>query len=73
MLLAAQGLTMTEELLKDFVLGEGTQAAYEEIRKQIPACLDGDRWFHNDIQAAHSFITSGSVREAVVARIGKFV
>jgi histidine ammonia-lyase len=73
MLLAAQGLTMTEELLKDFVLGEGTQAAYEEIRKQIPACLDGDRWFHNDIQVAHSFITSGSVRDAVVGRIGKFV
>jgi histidine ammonia-lyase len=73
MLLAAQGLTMTEELLKDFVLGEGTQAAYEEIRKQIPACLEGDRWFHNDIQVAHSFITSGSVREAVVGRIGKFV
>jgi len=64
---------MTEALLQDFVLGQGTQAAYDEIRQQIPACLDGDRWFHNDIQVAHSFITSGSVREAVVARIGQFV
>ena len=73
MLLAAQGLTMTEEQLSGFVLGQGTQAAYEEIRRQIPACLDGDRWFHNDIAVAHSFITSGSVREAVIARIGKFV
>ncbi|SFU93403.1 HAL/PAL/TAL family ammonia-lyase [Pseudoduganella namucuonensis] len=73
MLLAAQALTMTEDLLPGFKLGEGTQAAYDEIRKQIPACLDGDRWFHNDIQVAHSFVTSGSVREAVVAKVGEFV
>lgn len=73
MLLAAQALTMTEHLLPGFKLGEGTQAAYDEIRKQIPACLDGDRWFHNDIQAAHSFVTSRSVQEAVAGKIGEFV
>ncbi|WP_194721987.1 HAL/PAL/TAL family ammonia-lyase [Noviherbaspirillum malthae] len=73
MLFAAQGLTMTESLLPGFVLGQGTQAAYDEIRRQLPACLDGDRWFHNDIQAAHSFITTGSVRAAVEKKIGKFV
>jgi histidine ammonia-lyase len=73
MLLAAQALTMTEHLLPGVKLGEGTQAAYDEIRKQIPACLEGDRWFHNDIQVAHSFVTSGSVREAVAAKVGKFV
>ena len=72
MLLAAQGLTMTEELLPGAVLGQGTQAAYDEIRRQIPACLDGDRWFHDDIQAARSFVTSGSVRAAVEDKIGKF-
>jgi histidine ammonia-lyase len=73
MLLAAQALTMTEHLLPGFRLGEGTQAAYDEIRRQIPACLEGDRWFHNDIQVAHSFVTSGSVREAVTARVGEFI
>ena len=73
MLLAAQALTMTEGLLPGFKLGEGTQAAYDEIRKQIPACLDGDRWFHNDIQVAHSFVTSRSVQEAVTAKVGEFV
>lgn len=72
MLLAAQGLTMTEALLPGFVLGEGTQAAYEEIRRQIPACLDGDRWFHRDIEAAHSFVMTGSIRAAVEKKIGKF-
>lgn len=72
MLLAAQGVTMTESLLPDFVLGQGTQAAYDEIRRRIPACLDGDRWFHNDIQTALSFVTTGSVRAAVESKIGKF-
>ena len=73
MLLAAQALTMTEDLLPGFVLGQGTQAAYQEIRRQIPACLEGDRWFHNDIAVAQSFVVSGSVRDAVVKQIGEFV
>src|SRR5712692_8394645 len=73
MLLAAQALTMTEDLLPGFVLGKGTQAAYDEVRRQIPACLEGDRWFHDDIVAAQSFVTTGSVRAAVEQKIGKFV
>jgi histidine ammonia-lyase len=73
MLLAAQAITMTESLLSGFALGKGTQAAYEEVRRQIPACLEGDRWFHDDIAIARSFVTSGSVRAAVEKKIGKFV
>ncbi len=73
MLLAAQALTMTGEALDRFVLGKGTQAAYDEVRRQIPACLDGDRWFHDDIAVARSFVTSGSVRDAVVQKIGAFL
>ncbi|WP_220810122.1 HAL/PAL/TAL family ammonia-lyase [Noviherbaspirillum aridicola] len=71
MLLAAQGLTMTESLLPGFVLGQGTQAAYEEIRRQIPACLDGDRWFHDDIATARSFVLEGTVRAAVEKAVGR--
>ncbi len=70
MLLAAQGLTMTAEALSGFVLGQGTQAAFDEVRRQIPACLDGDRWFHDDIEIARSFIVTGSVRAAVEGAIG---
>jgi len=73
MLLASQALTMTENLLPGFVLGKGTQAAYESVRAQIPACLDGDRWLHNDIEVARSFIVTGSVRKAVISKIGEFV
>jgi histidine ammonia-lyase len=73
LLLAAQALTMTEALLPGFTLGKGTQAAYDEVRRQIPACLDGDRWFHDDIAVARSFVVSGSVRAAVEAKIGEFL
>ncbi|MBK4733331.1 HAL/PAL/TAL family ammonia-lyase [Noviherbaspirillum pedocola] len=71
MLLAAQGLTMTEPLLKDFKLGAGTQAAYDAIRQRIPACLEGDRWFHDDIATAHQFVVEGSVRAAVEQKLGE--
>jgi histidine ammonia-lyase len=70
MLLAAQALSMTEQALAGFRLGSGTQAAYDEVRRQIPACLDGDRWFHDDIAVARSFVTNGSVRKAVESTIG---
>jgi histidine ammonia-lyase len=73
MLLAAQALTMTEALMAGFSLGRGTGAAYREIRRQIPACLDGDRWFHHDIAIAHSFVKSGSVRAAAEVDIGTFL
>jgi histidine ammonia-lyase len=63
---------MTEVMLSGFVLGQGTQPAYEEVRRQIPACLEGDRWFHDDIAVAWSFVTSGSVRAAVERAIWKF-
>ncbi|MBI3228685.1 MAG: aromatic amino acid lyase [Burkholderiales bacterium] len=71
MLFAAQALTMTQEHLSEFTLGAGTQAAYTQIRREIEACLDGDRWFHDDIQAAHHLITSGSVRKAVADAVGE--
>jgi histidine ammonia-lyase len=73
MLLAPQAITMTESLLPGFKLGDGTQAAYQEVRRQIPACLDGDRWFHDDILKAQSFVVSGSIRDAVIRAIGTFV
>ncbi|WP_338849261.1 aromatic amino acid ammonia-lyase [Massilia sp. W12] len=72
MLFAAQGLSMTEQHLADFVLGAGSQAAYQQIRSEIAPCLDGDRWFHEDIAIATAFVQSGSVRKAVDAALGEW-
>ena len=69
-LLAAQALSMTADALAPFVLGAGTQAAYDAVRAQIAACTDGDRWYHDDIAIAHGFVTSGVVRAAVERAVG---
>ena len=71
MLLAAQALTMSETPPAEFTLGAGTQAPYQHTRSEIAARLNGDRWFHDDIVAAQKFITTGSVRQAVVAVVGE--
>jgi histidine ammonia-lyase len=73
LLLAAQAITMTEQFLPGFVLGGGTQAAFDAIRAKIAPCLDGDRWFHDDIAMAHELVVSDSVRTAVAARLGAWV
>ncbi|MBC7413453.1 MAG: aromatic amino acid lyase [Herminiimonas sp.] len=70
MLLAAQALSMTAEALAPFVLGAGTQAAYDAVRRRITASVDGDRWYHDDIAIAHGFVTSGAVRATVEEAIG---
>ncbi len=71
MLLASQGLTMTEAFLPGFHLGRGTGAAYGEVRRRVPACLEGDRWFHDDLAAAREFVTTGAVRAAAEAEVGR--
>lgn len=73
MLLAAQAITMTESFLPGFVLGAGTQAAFDAVREKIAPCLDGDRWFHDDIAAAHELVLRDSVRHAVRAKLGAWV
>lgn len=73
LLLAAQAISMTEAQLAGFVLGQGTQAAFDAVRAKIAPCLDGDRWFHDDIAAALELVQSGSVREAVRAALGQWV
>ena len=73
MLLAAQAITMTEALLPGFVLGAGTQAAFDAVRAKIAPCLDGDRWFHDDIATAHELILNDTVRHAVQARLGNWI
>ena len=73
MLLAAQAITMTDAFLPGFVLGTGTQAAFDAVREKIAPCLDGDRWFHDDIALAHELILSDSVCTAVRAKLGDWM
>jgi histidine ammonia-lyase len=65
LLIAAQAISLTEPLLGQFPLGDGSAAAYAAIRERVPAALDGDRWLHADLTAALDLVHSGAVREAV--------
>jgi histidine ammonia-lyase len=65
LLIAAQGISVTEPRLGQFALGTGSRAAYAAIRGRIPAALEGDRWLHADLGAALDLVRSGAVRRAV--------
>lgn len=70
LLIAAQAISLTEPLLAQFALGQGSQAAYTAIRERIPAALEGDRWLHADLAEALAVVRNGSVRQAVEAVVG---
>jgi histidine ammonia-lyase len=71
LLIAAQAISLTEPLLGQFALGQGSAAAYAAIRERLPAALEGDRWLHADLAAALELVRSGSVRRAVEAVVGE--
>jgi histidine ammonia-lyase len=66
LLCAAQAL----DLFTNLKPGEGTLAAYQVIRKQIPH-LDSDRIISEDIAAMKKLLRSGKILAAVEKKIGK--
>ncbi len=71
LLIAAQGISLTEPLLGRFSLGQGSQAAYTAIQEHIPPAFDGDRWLHADLAEALALVQSGSLRQAVEVVVGE--
>ena len=70
MLVGAQAISLTEALLEEFPLGQGSAAAYAAIRERIPAALEGDRWLHADLVAILDLVRSNVVLEAVERAVG---
>lgn len=70
MLMAAQAISLTEPVLRQFSLGRGSAAALAALRERIPAALEGDRWLHADLVAALELLRGGSVLRAVEQAIG---
>jgi histidine ammonia-lyase len=48
-LMAAQAVSMTEDILKNHPPAKATREIIKNIRKQIPARLDGDIWYADDM------------------------
>jgi len=66
LLCAAQAL----DLFTNLKPGEGTLAAYQVIRRQIPH-LDSDRILSEDIAAMKALLRSGNILEAVEKKVGE--
>ena len=71
LLMAAQALSLVEDLASDHPVGAGTAAALAAIRDVIPAALDGDRFYSLEMKQALDLVQSGQVLSAVEAAIGE--
>lgn len=65
LLIAAQGLSLSELLLAEYPLGTGTSAAFQAIRQKVPATLGNDRWVYEDLEAVKAMVIDGTLRHAV--------
>jgi histidine ammonia-lyase len=69
-LMAAQALTLVEDVARDHPVGEGTRAALEAVRRTIPPALTGDRWYATEMGQALALVRSNALVEAVESAIG---
>ena len=70
MLMAAQALSLVADRSKDYPIGKGSQAALEAIRAEISPALDGDRWYHHEMQSILELARSGRILAAVETAVG---
>jgi histidine ammonia-lyase len=70
LLLAAQALTMVENLGRNYPIGAGSKAALDAIREVIPAAMDGDRLFSLEMKKVLQLVQSGSVLSRVEEVVG---
>jgi histidine ammonia-lyase len=70
LLMAAQALSLVEPLAGDYPLGRGSRAAFDAIRSEIPAALEGDRWYAADMRKALDLVRNNVVLDRVEAAIG---
>ena len=71
LLMAAQALTLIEELAKEHPIGKGSQAAMAALRARIAPALAGDRWYATEMRDALDVLREGVVVAAVEEAVGK--
>jgi len=64
-LVAAQALSMVDDIAAEFPLAEPTRSIVEALREVIPLRQDGDVWFAADINRARALIESASLLSAL--------
>lgn len=58
------------EFHRDQRAGDGAEAAYACLRTRVPA-LEGDRFLHDDLEAARELLASGALAKSVEAAVGQ--
>ncbi len=69
-LIAAQALSQTEEISPDHPPSPATSAIICAIRNEIPARLNGDVWFANDMNTIARIVNSGSLLSTATQVLG---
>ncbi|WP_282607014.1 histidine ammonia-lyase [Pelagibius sp. Alg239-R121] len=69
-LVAAQALSLVDDIAGGHETSPATSAIMASIRKKIPARLEGDIWFAKDMDAIASLVREGAVLAACEAVIG---
>jgi len=60
-LMASQAVSMTEDVIPDHPPAKATAKIIKQIRKTIPARLDGDVWYADDMAAIVGMVRAGEV------------
>jgi len=68
-LVAAQALSMVDDIAAEFPTSGATQALVEVLRDTVPQRQDGDVWFATDIERAQALLESASLLDALY-RVG---
>ncbi len=71
LLLAAQALSLVEDIASDHLIGTGSRAALNKIRETIPPALDGDRWYANEMDEILRLARANVIAEAVELAVGR--
>ena len=69
-LIAAQALTLTQQVFSEFPIGRGAKAALEKVRSEVPAMLGDDRWVYDDVESVRCLVRDGLLINAVTAACG---
>ena len=64
-LVAAQALSMVEEIANGFPLAEPSQLILESIREVIPTRLQGDAWYATDMNQARVLVENASLLDVL--------
>ena len=64
-LVAAQALSMVDDLAIEFPLAGATRSIVEALREVIPQRQDGDVWFATDINRAQALVESASLLDVL--------